>query len=366
MSELSIAAIEEVKQAFSGQDLKQKLVLQRVAETIGNHPGLRDASITQSMLLDLEESDYAPKKLKHLKSHINDQKTNTVFSLFYASYFPSLNIDGFRYETLPEPPELAVNMRSPVLAVNWVEATSGFHKRGVVALFPENHIDGVQLVGDKIFYFINRFVERFDRITRKLMPLVDFPGMAELMEMPTIQELAVYWVWLHEHFHRQGPMPIPKYLPYKTLKPLAGLEELRVDMAGMHHCLHSGLIPAAKGRLIATFILTERLLRYAVEGSLKPNYDAIASQILFQYLLKEKAIEIQPDKRLLWRDHIFDAAFKFYQEISAIESLVLEEGPERVQARMLQFACQYNQDKNDFVNFKHFGYFTWLKQEYQV
>ena len=343
MSESFISTIEGVKQTFSGQDLKQKQVLKEIR----NHPVLRDSSIAQSLLLDLEESDCAPKRLKHLKDHINHQKTNTVFSLFYATYFPSLNIDGFRYELLPEPAELALHMRSPVLAVKWVEATSGFHKRGVVALFPENHIDGIQLGEDKIFYFINRFVERFDRVTRKLLPLVDFSGIAELMAMPTIEELAVYWVWLHEHFHRQGPMPIPEYLPYKTLKPLAGLEELRVDIAGMYHCLHSDWMRPEKGRLIATFILAERLLRYAVEGSSKPNYDAIASQVLFQYLLNEKA-------------------FKFYQEISGMESQVQADGPERVQANMLQFACQYNENKNDFVNFKHFGYFTWLKQEYQV
>ena len=361
-----IQCIEEIKKQFHNRDIRESETLIKISNLLKSHPVLRNASAVQSLLQDLETNHYSLKRLHSLKNHINQQTDNTVVSCFYANYFPSLSIDAFQYEELPPPEELKHRMNSPVLAVRILEATTGFHKKNVVALFPENHIDGIQVTGDKIFYFIDKFSERFNRITRKLLPLVHYPGIDQLAQFDDIESLSVYWVWLHEHFHKQGDMPIPEFLAYKTLKPLAGLEELRVDIAGMRHCLQSGWIEPEKAKMIATFILSERLLRYAVEGSQKPNYDAIASQILFQYLLHEGVITIGKDKQLTWHPDIFEAIFAFFHAISDIEARIKEQGPERVQSDLLRFACQYKKDKTDFLNFEHSEYFTWVKQTYQV
>src|SRR5262249_13783486 len=142
--------------------------------------------------------------------------------------------------------------------------TAGFESRVVVALFPENHIDGVQALDDLIFYFINKFVERHKRITRKMLDAVVAPEAFPLLRGASdedIERASCWWVRLHEYHHRQGDMPIhiPEFLRAKSLKPLAGLEELRVDVSGMLACLHNDKLPAKDASLAFQFILAERL-----------------------------------------------------------------------------------------------------------
>jgi len=56
-----------------------------------------------------------------------------------------------------------------VCPVNILKASKGFNARTIVALFPENHINGTQRPIDSIFYFINQFIQYFFLMAHKVL-----------------------------------------------------------------------------------------------------------------------------------------------------------------------------------------------------
>lgn len=329
-----------------------------------NNDALRKHPSVIALVKDFTNKDKLPTKLIHVKESLYE--TDMILSFFSVSYFPSLSFDACWFERILEPKYLLNTMRSPVAAIKTIAATTGFQDRTVVALFPENHIDHVQDSDDRIFYFIDKFINRYYKITHKLLNIVHSPLKSILLECDTaqIESLAVHWVWLHEHFHRQGPMPIPKYLHYKSIKPLAGLEELRVDLASIDYCMKS--MPEPFNLQCAVFILFERLLRYAIEGQGKPNYDAIASQVLFNYLKKHKYITTDQNYQLYFDNNIFQGTARFAAEIASIEDNIDRFKPEIVQQQLLDFVQAYQTNPTNGIDFKHDAYFSHLKQLYSV
>ncbi|MDX6721477.1 MAG: hypothetical protein QOJ63_3731, partial [Solirubrobacteraceae bacterium] len=290
------------------------------------------------------------------------------FSLFDASYFPSLSLEYLTYELLGTDEHLAQRYPSNTMPVLLRHHSTGFDARSVVALFPENHIDGLQLGDDLIFYFIDKFVERHYRVTRKLLaaamareclPHVRSASVAE------VQAASAWWVRLHEYHHRQGDMPIPEFLAVKRRKALAGLEELRVDVSGMLACLGDRSLPAREARLTYEFILAERLLRYAVEGIPRPNYDAVASQVLFNYLTEHGALAVRAG-RIHLSAGVDDVLAQFLGEIEAIERRIHEEPKEDVQQRLLAFANAYADVDHAAGDYRHIPYFQDIKERLRV
>lgn len=362
------ATVEEIRSDLPGREsLHEDTHLKQLSRKLRASRALRQQPAVQAFLDDLEV--FVPgKRLEATKEHINTRRDNHIFSLFSASYFPKLSLDSLTYETLPTNSYLAERYASNTMPVNITGKTTGFGSRVVVALFPENHIDGIQEPDDLIFYFINKFVTRHNRITRKLIDEVMEPGSFPLIQGApdlTVEQASSWWVRLHEYHHRQGDMPIPEFLPVKTMKPLAGLEELRVDVSGMLACLHDAELPREPAQEAYEYILAERLLRYAVEGIPRPNYDAVASQLLFNYLeshdgirLIEGRIHLTPKLPAVLND--------FLTEIQAIESRIHHEPAETVKQQLLDFTNRYTDYDAEARDYRHIPYFAEVKNRLGV
>ena len=362
------AAINEIRKNLPDRSgYRDPAFLTALADQLESSAALYDLPTVTALASDLRA--YTPgARLTRTKAHINGPVDTHVFSLFDASYFPKLSLDYLTYDLLPTDPHLAVRYASNTLPVNVTGSTEGFQSRVVVALFPENHIDGVQYPDDMIFYFVNKFMERHNRITRTMIDEVMEPGsFPQIQGAPDdeIQTVSAWWVQLHEFHHRQGDMPIPQYLWAKKAKPLAGLEELRVDVSSMLACVHDSLLPREQSAATFEFILAERLLRYAVEGIPRPNYDAVASQLLFRYLDAHDGIRLT-GRRIRLSPDIATVLATFLDEIKSIEARIHEHPVEDVRAALLAFTNQYTDFDEEIGDYRHIPYFAEVKAALKV
>jgi hypothetical protein len=318
----------------------------------------------ESFLKDIERGETGGVVLTNTKRHINAAKDNFFFSVFDSPYFPELGVEACFYDALEVNGVLREKYETNVMAVNIKMASQGFHSRPVVALFPENHVDKVQLSDDRIFYFINKFTDRFFKITRLMIGAITADGVFDRLSAANhaeIEQAATFWVWLHEFHHRQGFLPLPKYLKLKSLKPLAGLEELRVDVSAMLTCLDDSDFPREQAEFVFKFILAERLLRYSVEGIPKPNYDAIASQLLFNYLLENEALHIS-GIRIHLTDKLTPVLRQFLATIREIEGGIQTKSEQHVKQELLDFTKRYTDFDAKDRDYHHIDYFKQVKE----
>ncbi|MGP3987798.1 DUF6421 family protein [Streptomyces sp. 3N207] len=364
-----IREVDELREDVKGSRdaFRDQGFLDKLAQRISDAPNLGQQPAAKALVEDLRNFSAEP-RLATVKAHISEERDHHIFSLFDASYFPSLSLEYLTYETLPTNPHLATRYASNTMPVNITTSSKGFASRVVVALFPENHIDGVQQGDDLIFYFINKFVERHNRITRKMIDAVmaedSFPHLRGVDDV-TVEQASSWWVRLHEYHHRHGDMPIPDFLPYKKRKPLAGLEELRVDVSAMLVCLNDGELPARESQLAYEYILSERLLRYAVEGIPRPNYDAVASQLLFNYLSQHGGIELTGGSIRL-HPELPAALAQFLGEIERIEEQIHTTPVEDVQKTLLEFTNQYTDYDPEAKDYRHIPFFAEIKERLGV
>jgi hypothetical protein len=320
--------------------------------------------IVQCFIEDISRAD-GPPRLRHTKAHINEGRDHKIFSLFRASYFPSLGLDFVSYRPVEAVDDrFAAKFKSRTHPVTIEHMSVGFEARVVVALFPENHVDGIQDEHDAVFYFIDKFVARHDRITRRLLDAIVEPAAFPLVRGATTSDVArasSHWVWLHEYYHRQGSLPLPKYLALKTSnKPLSGLEELRVDMTGLLRCRDDCGLSDRDAELTAQFILAERLLRYAIEGIPHPNYDAVASQLLFNYLREKGGLELR-NGLIHLTPHWHAVVARLVATIDAIERRIQTEAPARVAERLFAFVNEYTDYDPALDDYRHIDFFFDVK-----
>jgi hypothetical protein len=351
----------------SRESFRDQTFLGELGQLITESPSLGQQPVAQALVDDLRDyTDGA--RLDNVKAHINAARDHHLFSLFDASYFPSLSLEYLTYQTLPTNPHLATRYASNTVPVNITSSSKGFESRVVVALFPENHIDGIQDGDDLIFYFINKFVERHNRITRKMIDGVmaekSFP-LLQGVDDKTVEQASSWWVRLHEYHHRQGDMPIPAFLPVKKAKALAGLEELRVDVSGMLACLNDPELPAEQAQQAYEYILSERLLRYAVEGIPRPNYDAVASQLLFNFLSGHGGIELRGGLIRL-RPELPKVLNDFLGEIQRIEAQIHTKPVDEVKQNLLAFTNEYTDYDPETKDYRHIPFFAEIKQRLGV
>ncbi len=342
---------------------REEETLRELANRLESSRELRKQPLAQALIEDLRS--FSPgSRLDATKAHINERRDNHIFSLFDASYFPKLSLDYLVYEELPADSHLVESYASPTMPVVIKGSSEGFRSRVVVALFPENHIDGIQRPDDLIFYFIDKFVERHNRITRAMIEAVMAEGSFPLIrgaDDQTVQQASSWWVRLHEYHHRQGDMPIPEFLPAKKYKPLAGLEELRVDVSGMMALLNDDRLPREESLVAYEYILAERLLRYAVEGIPRPNYDAVASQLLFGYLREHEGIRVRGETIEL-SPSVAEVLAAFLAEIQGIESRIHEEPVEAVRKHLLEFVNHYTDYDPVARDYRYVPFFADVKQ----
>lgn len=359
-----IAEIDRLRAELGPRDTFRKPdFLKELADRLSASPVLSRQPVVRALVEDIRGYAEVP-RLERTKRHVNSAVDNTIFSLFDASYFPTLSLDYLTYRTLPTDTRLASRYASPTMPVAIEQHSAGFASRVVVALFPENHLDARQDPDDLIFYFIDKFVERHMKLTRVLIGAVMAPGSFPLVEAATEQDVeraSSWWVRLHEYHHRQGDMPIPEYLPVKKSKPLAGLEELRTDVSSMLVCLGDQDLPRADAQLAYEYMLAERLLRYSVEGIPRPNYDAVASQLLFAYLREGGGISLR-DGRIHLSPTLPSVLAAFLGEIQAIEARIRTEPVERVKQGLLEFTNRYTDFDEESRDYRHIPFFAEVKE----
>ena len=126
----------------------------------------------------------------------------------------------------------------------------------------------------------------------------------------------------------------------KSIKELAGLEELRVDLCSIITCLDDTQFSKDQASFVYQFILAERLLRYAIEGVPKITYDSISSKILFNFLLQHKAIYVK-DSQLYLTNIVSDCLRELLYNINAIEDQIYYRSEKEVQKMLLNFVHSY-------------------------
>ncbi|MGV9770597.1 DUF6421 family protein [Streptosporangium sp. NPDC003464] len=362
-----IDSVNALRGSVQRNKVRNGAFLKHLSNELITSPALRHVKIVQAFADDAMAFAQDPRLLQ-TKAHINNRTDNSIFSLFDAPYFPTLPLDFLTYRLLPTDDHLDTKYPSPTMPVTIERMSKGFEARPVVALFPENHIDGRQESGDLIFYFIDKFVERHLRLTRLLVTNVMAEGSFPLVEAAKpgdIEQASAWWVRLHEYHHRQGDMPIPGFLPVKKSKPLAGLEELRVDVSAMLACLNDSALPERGARLTYEYVLSERLLRYAVEGIPRPNYDAVASQLLFNYLVAADGIRLH-NGLIHLRPGLPAVLAEFLGEIQAIERHIHSEPVEQVRERLLRFTNQYTDYDEEARDYRHIPFFAEAKRKLGV
>jgi hypothetical protein len=361
---LAITEVNRLRDELGPRDAFRKPeMLEELADRLAASEVLNGHPAVQAFIEDARGYAVEPRLLR-TKQHTNNRVDGTIFSLFDATYFPTLSLEYLSYRTLPTDERLGTHYPSPTMPVAIEQMSAGFESSVVVALFPENHLDGIQNCDDLIFYFIDKFVERHLRLTRVLLDAVmaeDAFALVRTASEADVERASAWWVRLHEYHHRQGDMPIPEYLPVKKKKPLAGLEELRTDVSSMLACLNDTALPAGDAALAYEYILAERLLRYAVEGIPRPNYDAVASQLLFNYLLQAGGIVVR-DGRIHLNPELPAALASFLAEVQAIEAHIRVESADQVKERLLEFTNRYTDYDETARDYRHIPFFADVKE----
>jgi len=178
------------------------------------------------------------------------------------------------------------------LPVTIDQCTDGFLPPTSVAVFGENYVAAPVQDQHRAYYFVDKFVDRFNRFCRPVIEGMWSPtSFRDLLDADeeTLFCASATWVHLHEHFHRKGFLPIPKFIYEKSTRNAGGAEELRVDLLAINELLKSKT-QSRMVRVAHQFILAERLIRYPLQAEPSDNYDARSSVALFAYLYRKGVI----------------------------------------------------------------------------
>lgn len=224
-----------------------------------------------------------------------------VFGLFFIVYNRAALFEAVCVDYVQQPAEF-LKLGNNAIPVYTMRRTAGLVN--VVALFPENWLS-TSSCSHGALYFMDVFQRRFDEITRTIIRSSCDDSVFPTIRVASdrdVSEALVAWVTLHEHFHEFGALPFSQNTKLKGSRNAAAIEELRVDLLAMNHLKTmiedsaNSLALKAKYSLWLETILAERLLRYPVQYSPNGNFDAISSQILFNYLQSKQKIKVVNDK----------------------------------------------------------------------
>lgn len=329
-------------------------------------PDVLDIACARSLVRDLQRCAAGHGfSLRETRHYFNNPGSDTLISLLSAPYAKPMGLEYLKFELLPVDPALK-KYATNVMPIVVRESTEGLEPVHTVAIFPENHVGAVQEAGDKIYYLINKFAHRHHQLTQRIIEHLTTEtsfGRIRGADYLATEQATVYWVWMHEYHHqRVGDLPIPTYLTLKSSRPLAGLEELRVDIASALALLDDPAPFHTDTGQLFEFILAERLLRYGVDGvrfdadgQAWPSYDALSSYMLFNLLRRRGALEVI-DGKIHLTASLVPTLRAILREILALESLIRESPVERVKEALMDFVHEALEVSGPIRHYAHRHY----------
>lgn len=281
--------VERHRRSFATQDIA---ALQTLATDLKPYTAIPEVAAFYKDLIAAIVDD-AP-NFNHTRNVNVSGSSGILIGHLAAPYNKSLGLECLVYNECYIPKTIAEVFPSVARPIRVRLYSQGFQSDLAVAIFPENFTDaGVIPIEAKSFYFIDKFTKRCREKTIPFVRSQTTLGSLRLLKAATdeeIGEVAALWVHLHEHFHRQGILPLPQALNLKSSRSTAGLEELRVDLLSMLACSSEVVRQSCNAALLEEFILAERLFRYGMERCPNTDYDSRGAHIFYRYLERNGAI----------------------------------------------------------------------------
>ncbi len=324
--------------------------------------GYREHPVVRAFVEDVERSARQPIDCGATRAALRQRDADLVLGFFHVPYTEELGLDAFAYERVLPDERLARRYPSPaVRAVSTRFATAGFRAPLCVALFPEGFMAREAIVADDaVFYFMDRFVERFWRVTSPVLHRLACPDTLVGLKSISPSEVlvaAATWVHLHEHFHRQGFLPLPDYLHVKQTRSAAGLEEVRVDVLTIIACLQEAARGLPGARTVADLVLAERLFRYPFQATPQSNYDARGVQVLFSFLERRGVLEVRGEQLHLHMEDLVPALKELVIAINHLEQRIRATASGEALQRRQQFIQRLAGYRDEHRTFEYLPFY---------
>ncbi|MBH0358280.1 DUF6421 family protein [Bacillus toyonensis] len=197
-------------------------------------------------------------------------------------------------------PEAITHLREELpfdtfMGVELILGTKGILEANVFSFFPEAIVTNSSIEQDKFsLFFINKYLQVFHQITKPIgeevlkTPLSIFK--ANHNDIYTARMLLSY---LHDYYHYKGVLPLNVFFKEKSSLLGSSFEEVRVDISAYLYLLNKD---SYIDKLAKEIFLVERLLRYSYADDPEKSFDCLTNYILFEYLLKARAITFKDFK----------------------------------------------------------------------
>jgi hypothetical protein len=180
------------------------------------------------------------------------------------------------------------------LPLRFIDFTPGYDTNSAV-LFPETVAMREVPAFSWGAIFQDREAARFAVVTKAAAEITGLELPADAEELLTNQKLAeetfIMWDMIHDRTHMSGDLPFDPFM-IKQRMPffLYGLEELRCDLTAFRECVKiergGSANPETRhhARLVQYAVVFDRIFRFAMTGTRKRNYDAVAGQLMFAWM----------------------------------------------------------------------------------
>jgi hypothetical protein len=320
-----VSALNELRRGFNPYIATRDRVPRFLVDAlITTTMAFRDDPVTRAFAADLAETCRGVWDFSQTRATIDATSSTLILGALQNPYNELLGLDCLIFEELFPDAEFLETYPGSFARVIAIEASSeGFSPNSCVALFGEHFVTphGVEQ-HNKACYFVDRFVVRYNKVTKPLIETFLHPDslpLARKAEDDVILRTMCVWLHMHEYSHRTGHMPLPKYLDFKTHRDAASIEELRVDVLTVLACYEMSLRGHPHAAAYAEIVFAERCFRYAVQYDINQNYDARGCAILFNWLISLGAIKDRSNRLVVAPLPELAAALR--QVIAAIDDL---------------------------------------------
>ena len=239
--------------------------------------------------------------------------------------------------------------------------SNGVFENNCIVFFPENIKSSKRIFKQNFaLFFFNKFKKIFEEQTLKNIDrlninLNDFSKKGLWSYTSCFSEQEIYisrciWGYLHDYHHHQGIKPFDEFISLKTNWFVGLLEEVKVDFQTFLECIENDL-PYSK--LVAQYILFDRIFRYPFQEDRKFNFDSGTGVFIYNWFINEGVIINKEFDIFFNVNKINESANKLISKIVEIESL---EDHEEIKEKSFYFVNEYVgvSKKREIIDFREF------------